>query len=132
MNTGEVYFALRGAGLDPETVSSELGVLPTRVLRKGFANAKISSWEVSSGKVSSEVVDVYDLSETVVSRLNSKAETIRRIVASTKSEAVLQVVLTISMNEQLSTPAIGFSEAVVQFVAQAGAYIDVDTYRGAS
>jgi len=132
MNTGEVYFALRGAELDPDIASSALGVLPTRVLRKGIANAKISSWELSSGEISSDVVDVYELSETVVSRLQGKAETIRRITASTQAEAVLQVVLTISMNEQLSTPAIGFSEAVVQFVAQAGAYIDVDTYRGAS
>lgn len=132
MNTGEVYFALRGAEFDPDFATSALGVRPTRELRKGFANAKISSWELSSGVISSEVVDVYELSEMVVSWLQGKADTIRRITASAQAEAVLQVVLTISLNDRLSTLGIGFSEAVAQFVAQAGAYIDVDTYRGAS
>ncbi|MBK6727664.1 MAG: DUF4279 domain-containing protein [Xanthomonadales bacterium] len=109
-----------------------MACFPRERYAKAPPNRRVSSWELSSGEVSSDVVNVYELSEKVVNQLHGKAEAIKRIAASTQSAAILQVVLTISMDEMLSTPAIGFSEAVVQFVAQAGAYIDVDTYREAS
>ena len=44
-------------------------------------------------------------------------------------EAVLEVVLWITMDETKSTPAIGFDADVLSFVVAVGATIDVDTYR---
>jgi hypothetical protein len=45
-------------------------------------------------------------------------------------EAVLEVVLTITLDETKSTPAIGFDSRVISFLHEVGASIDIDTYRG--
>jgi starvation-inducible outer membrane lipoprotein len=72
------------------------------------------------------------MSEEVVGKLAGKEEKINELVQRYDSETVLEVVLTISLNEELSTPAIGFSKKVVRFMAEVGGFIDVDTYRGES
>ena len=131
MNSGEVYFALRGASLDPSAVTTALGILPTRTLVKGEPRPKISTWELSAGKVSEQVVDVYRLSDDLVGMLADHAAAIREVAADQRADVVLQVVLTISQDERMSTPAIGFSKAVISFLASVGASIDIDTYRGA-
>lgn len=42
----------------------------------------------------------------------------------------LQVVLSISVDEQVSNPTIGLEETDVEFFGAVGASIDIDTYRG--
>jgi hypothetical protein len=64
--------------------------------------------------------------------LSGLAEAIRDAAELHSLEATMQVVLTISPDDSLSTPAIGFSKESIQFLASVGASIDVDTYRGAS
>ena len=78
------------------------------------------------------MIDVYALAEVIIAKLSGSAEAIREVAKKHRLEATLQVVLTISTNENLSTPAIGLSVECVQFLAAVGASIDVDTYHGAS
>jgi hypothetical protein len=131
MNSGEVFFSLRSPSLIPDAVTSALGVKPTRSGLRADPIPKSSFWDLSSGKVVGEVIDVYELGESVVRPLLSKAGAIRSLASEYNASVVLQVVLTISMDDRLSTPAIGFSESVVAFLSSAGASIDVDTYRAA-
>lgn len=132
MNVGEVYFALRGDSFEPEIVTRALGIEPSRVSRKASPVPKCSSWVLSSGEIVAEVIDVYAMGEAVIAKLSGSAEAIRGAQKQHGLDATLQVVLTVSPDDSLSTPAIGFSAESVQFLASVGASIDVDIYRGAS
>jgi hypothetical protein len=130
VNVGEVYFVLRGDAFDPAVVTAALGIEPSRVNRKAHYIPKRSSWELSTGKISAEIIDVYKMGESLIDKLAESADAIRSVAAEHNLEATLQVVLTVSPDDRLPTPAIGFSRESIRFLASVGASIDVDTYRG--
>ena len=126
-NEGRVYFGLFGSDFDPESL--DLGIRPTKTQRRRDPRPKHSSWILSTDKVVSNVVDIYSMSSALVQSLLPFEE---KIVAAMKAhhlEAVLEVVLTISADDSISTPAIGFDSVVVSFVSRVGGSIDIDTYR---
>jgi hypothetical protein len=129
-NEGRVYFGLFGSDFDPEAL--DLGIAPTKTQRRGNPRPKLSSWILSTEKVVSDVVDVYSMSSALVVSLAPHAESIITAMKDHNLSAVLEVVLTISPDDSISTPAIGFDASVVNFMARVGGSIDVDTYRGAS
>jgi len=130
VNEGEVYFALQAShAFDPDVITNRLGISPTRVMRKADPKPKLSSWELSSGRLVDEVVDVYAISSQLVSRLAPLAESIQRLMSELNLSAVLQVVLRITMDDRKSTPAIGFDQETIRFLSSVSASIDVDTYR---
>src|SRR5687767_6847896 len=126
-NEAEVHFGLFGE-FDPDQVS--LGVAPTRTRKKGVPGPKHSSWEYSTGKVRGEVVDVYEMASGLARALEPHTGKILEAKRALGLEAVLEVVLTFSLDEQASTPAVGFESHVISFLDSVGASIDVDTYRG--
>lgn len=129
-NEGRVYFALFGSDFDPDLL--ELGIRPTKTLRRGDPRPKHSSWILSTDTVVSDLVDVYALSTTLIESLIPHEARIVAAMKEHKLEAVLEVVLRISPDESVSTPAIGFDAPVVAFMSRVGGSIDVDTYRGVS
>lgn len=130
MNEGEVYFRLFGAAFDPDEITQRLDLVPSRTRRMGTGRHKYSAWDLSSGKVSGDVVDVYELSRSLVRQLAPKATHIREIANELQLTTVLQVVLWISMDNETSTPAIGFDQETVEFLSAVKASIDIDTYKG--
>jgi len=129
-NEGRVYFGLFGDDFDPESLS--IGVSPTRTTRKGSPVPKQSSWIYSSDKIQSDLIDVYEISSSVVNVLKPHAHRIREAIQEHNLEAVLEVVITITPDDSVSTPAVGFDSAVISFLQEVGASIDVDIYRGES
>jgi len=129
-NEGEVYFGLWGDNFDPTTLS--LGVEPTKTQRKADPRPKYSSWVVSTGKVRADLIDVYEMSSSLIAKLEPHTGKIIAAMKDHSLEAVLQVVLTITPNDQISTPAVGFDSRVISFLNKVGASIDIDTYRGES
>jgi len=129
MNEGYVYFAIKGDDFDPDLATEVLGIQPTSITRKGDPYPRFSIWKISTEKVTAEVIDVFEMSEAVVSLLEHKAHEIGKFVQEHNLHAVLEVVLWISMNDSLSTPAIGFDRKVIEFLYKTGAVIDIDTYR---
>ncbi len=129
-NEGEVYFGLWGADFDPALLS--LGVEPTEIQRKGDPRPKRSSWVLSIGNVRADFIDVYEMSSALIAKLEPHADRIIKAMKEHSLEAVLEVVLTITPNDQISTPAIGFDSHVISFLNKVGASIDIDTYRGES
>ena len=89
---------------------------------------KHTSWEVSSGRVESAVIDIYAMSSALISRLQAHADKIVQAKRQFGLTAYLEVVLWISVDEATSTPAIGFDMNVISFLYAVGAHIDVDTY----
>lgn len=128
-NACEVYFALFGTDFDPDEVTEIVGLQPTETKRRADPIPKHSSWTVSEGKVEGDVIDVYDLSNSLISKIAPYKAEIIRAKQSFGLDAVLEVVLWISTDESISTPAIGFESEVISFLSDIGASIDVDTYR---
>ena len=106
------------------------GVAPTRTRKKAHPVPKHSSWDYSSGKLCSEVIDVYPMASLVVRALEPHADKIEKAKAKYSLEAVPQVVLVISPDPKASMPAVGFDPHVISFLNSVGASIDIDTYRG--
>ena len=129
-NEGEVYFGLFGDDFDPESLS--IGIAPTRVRRKAHPTPKRSSWVYSTGRVRDDAIDVYEMASSLVATLEPHADRIVDAKRAYGLEAVLEVVLTITLDQTKSTPAIGFDSRVISFLNKVGASIDIDTYRGES
>lgn len=131
---GEVYFAMYGDDFDPAEVSIYVGSAATDVHRKGQRRPDVplprySSWAVSTGRVESDVIDVYEMSEQLVQQLLPFVQKLVEAKRVFNLWCVFQVVLWIDQNEDASMPAIGFDPAVIQFIHAVGANIDIDTYR---
>lgn len=128
----EVYFCLNG-DFDPEEITSELGIDPTSQSKKGekgkyAKELSFSSWIFSTGRVVSDEIDIYDLSEKLISKIEHKEGIIKELNLKRNYQAKLQVVVLLSSNKDVSTPAIGFSQKVIQFLNQVNALIDIDLY----
>jgi hypothetical protein len=132
MNEGEVYFALYADEFDPDEVTKIIGIEPTKTRRKGNPIPRCTFWEYSTGKIEDEVVDVYEMSSSLVATLVPHADKIIQAKERFGLQAVLEVVLTVTPDESKSTPTIGFEAEVIAFVHNVGATIDIDTYRGES
>ncbi len=77
-----------------------------------------------------ELIDVYQMASSLVGKLAPHIEGILQAQKRFGLEAVLEVVLTISPDDSISTPSIGFERDVIEFAHRTGAIIDIDTYRG--
>jgi hypothetical protein len=128
-NEGEVYFGLIGGDFDPKEMSAFLGIEASRAKKKSEPRPKVSYWCISSGKVIGEIVDVYQMSADLLKIVKPYKEKIILAKEQFQVDAYLEVVLRISTDESISTPAIGFDRDIIQFLNEVGATIDVDTYR---
>jgi len=129
-NEGEVYFALFGDAFDPASLS--IGVAPSRIKRKANPSPKQSSWIFSTGKIYSDLIDIYEMASSIVTALEPYADRILEAKEKHSLDAVFEIVLTISPDDKTPTPAIGFDSRVISFLNTVGASIDIDTYRGES
>ena len=133
-STGEVYLNLFGDAFNPDDVSQYIGLVGARVRRIGEKRPevpipRVSSWSFSTGKVEDEVIDVYAMSEALITKL---APYLERIVEAKRKfglTCILQVVLWIDQDETKSMPATGFEHTVIDFLHTVGGTIDIDTYR---
>ena len=132
-NEGRVYFALDGDDFNPDELTEFLGIVPTSVMRKGskIPNKipRTSSWQLSTDNVVGECVDVFEMSMEVINKLKAKKDLIIEAKERFNLSPRFEVVLWFSMNEEHSTPAIGFEVEVVKFLGAIGAVIDIDTYK---
>lgn len=130
LNEGYVYFGLRGDDFDPAEVSAIVGIKPTLAKRKGSPLPKISYWQYGTERQKAELIDVSDLSSRLIKDLSPHVDGILKAKKQFNLEAVLEVVLTVSPDDSVSTPAIGFEKDVIDFLHKVGGTIDIDTYRG--
>ena len=132
-NEGRVYFALDGDDFNPDDITNILGIKPTSVMKKwtkifGKAPAK-SSWALSSENITNEFIDVFAMAESIVNKIKPKKQEIIEVTKKYNLVPRLEVVLWFSIDEEHSTPAIGFEASTIQFLGEIGAFIDIDTYK---
>jgi hypothetical protein len=132
-NEGRVYFALDGDDFEPDVVTEILGILPTSVMRKG---SKIpnklpakNSWELSTENVVNDYIDVFAMAESITDTLVPIKDELKGVIETYNLVPRLEVVLWFSVNEEHSTPAIGFEPSTLSFLGEIGAFIDIDTYK---
>lgn len=136
-NEGYVYFGVRG-DFDVDAFTAMSGLQPTTAWNKGQRDPKrglpmVALWDFGPDRTvtdsADDLVDVYALSESLIDLLEPSTDRIAAALAQFGATATLQVVLRISIDDRLSTPAIGFSPKVISFLHRVGASIDIDTYR---
>lgn len=133
-SNGKVYLGLYGDNFDPKEISALIGLTPTRSARRGERNAvvplpKESGWQFSLGEIEADVIDVYEMSNSLIEHLKPYESKIVEAVRAFELFAVLQVVLWIDQDQTVSMPAIGFKRPFLDFLTAVGATIDIDTYR---
>ncbi|MFY0592964.1 DUF4279 domain-containing protein [Roseivirga sp.] len=127
-----VYFAFQGDDYDPKLVTTELGIEPTDAWRTGepgkyIQQQKYSCWQLKS--TSDELLDMDKLVNEVVSQLSEKIELINNLKQRINLDTVLAIVIYIDVNEEQSTPYLGHSSEVINFLHRTGTTTDVDIYR---
>lgn len=131
-NKGRAYFALVGYHFDPADITRLLGLEPTTVddagARSGLDKPVISSWELSTEVVTGDEdeVDVYKLTETILKQLEPAKDKIIDVCKSHNLSPRLGVALTLSIDKNESSPEVGFGARMVRFLADIGAFINVE------
>lgn len=68
------------------------------------------------------------MSNEIVNRLKDKKDLLIEAIERFNVIPRLEVVLSFSMNDDISMPAIGFDAETVKFLGELGALIDIDSY----
>ncbi len=128
-NTGRVYFTLAGYQFDPDDITRLLGIEPTSVHAAGASSGMdrpaISSWELSTDKVTDEV-DIYKLTDMLIKQLEPVKEKILQVIEGYNLSPRIGVVLLLSVDKDESSPDVGFGARAVRFLAEIGAFINVE------
>lgn len=128
-NKGRAYFALLGYHFNPDDITRLLGIEPTSVnaagAYSGLDKPVISSWELSTETVAGEV-DVFSLTDIIVKQLEPIKEKIVGVCKSHNLSPRLGVALTLSVDKNESTPQVGFGARTIRFLADTGAFIEVE------
>jgi len=128
-NEGRAYFTLAGYHFNPENITRLLDLKPTSVdasgARSGLDKPVISLWELSTDTVTNEV-DVYKLTDTLIKQLEPVKEKIIEVIKSHNLSPRIGIVLVLSTDKDKSVPEVGFGARTVKFLADIGAFINVE------
>ena len=128
-NKGRAFFALAGYHFNPDDITRLLGIEPTSIdasgARSGLDNPVLSYWELSTDTVTDDV-DVYKLTESIIKQLDPVKEKILQVAKSHNLSPRIGVVLELSVDKEESVPDVGFGARTIRFLADIGAFINVD------
>lgn len=128
-NQARVHFTLAGYHFDPDDITRLLGIQPTSINAAGAASGLdkpvISSWELSTDTVIGDV-DVYDLTAKLIKQVEPAREKILQVIKSHNLSPRIEVVLVLSTDSDESVPEVGFGARTIRFLADIGAFINVD------
>jgi len=128
-NKGRAYFALMGYHFNPDDITQLLGIEPTSInaagAYSGLDKPVISSWELSSDTISGEV-DLFDLTDIIVKKLDPLKGKIVEVCKSHNLSPRLGIVLTLSVDKDAPSPEVGFGARTIRFLADTGSFINVE------
>lgn len=120
---------LAGYHFDPDQVTKHLGLQPTSVdasgARSDLNKPVLSSWELSTETVNGDI-DVYKLTDNLIKKIEPVKDKILAICKSHNLSPRLNLVLVLSTDKDESVPDVGFGGRTVRFLADIGAFINVD------
>jgi hypothetical protein len=128
-----VYFALNGDEFDPDIITQKLGIEPTSSNKKGDQGTYnpalgYSSWKYSTQR-NQEYLEVDRLVDEIVNLFYNKIEIINQLKTELNLHSVLQIVLDIDINPEISTPSLGYHLKTIEFLYTTKTETDVDLYK---
>ena len=128
-NQARAYFGLSGYHFNPDDITRIIGLEPTSVNNGGMTGSldkpSISSWELSTDTISDDV-DVYELIEVILKQLEPAKEKILQVIKSHNLSPRVGVVMVLSVDKDESVPDVGFGARSIRFMAELGAFINVE------
>ena len=128
-NEGRAYFTLSGYHFNPDDITQLLGIEPTKVDASGATSELdrpvISSWELSTETITGDV-DVFELTNELIKQVEPAKEKILQVIKSHNLSPRIGVVLVLSVDKDESVPDVGFGARTIRFLAEIGAFINVD------
>ena len=128
-NEARVHFTLAGYHFNPDHVTQHLGLQPTSVdasgARSDLSKPVLSSWELSTETVTGDI-DVYKLTDDLIKKIEPVKDKILEICKSHNLSPRLNLILILSIDKTESVPDVGFGGKTVRFLADIGAFINVD------
>jgi hypothetical protein len=131
-NKGRAFFALCGYHFNPDDITRLLGIEPTSInaagAHSGLDKPVISSWELSTEMVNSDEseVDIYKLTDNILKQLEPIKDKIVEVCKSHNLSPRMGVVLSLSVDKNESSPEVGFGARTIRFLADIGAFINID------
>jgi len=71
-------------------------------------------------------IDVYKMSEKLIKKIEPAKEKILQVIKSHNLSPRIGVVLVLSIDKNVSAPDVGFGARTIRFLAEIGAFIDMD------
>ena len=128
-NQARAHFTLAGYHFNPDVITKHIGIQPTSVDASGahsdLSKPVLSSWELSTGTVSDNI-DVYKLTDDLIKKIEPVKDKILEICKSHNLSPRLNLILVLSVDKTESVPDVGFGGKTVRFLADIGAFINVD------
>ena len=128
-NKGRAYFALGGYHFNPDDITRLLGIEPTSVdasgANSGLDKPVISSWELSTDNTTDDV-DVYKLTDIIIKQIEPVKDKILQVIKSHNLSPRVGVVLVLSVDKDETSPDVGFGARTIRFLADIGAFINVE------
>jgi hypothetical protein len=128
-NQARAYFTLSGYHFNPDDITRLLGIQPSSVdaagAHSGLDKPVISSLELSTDTTTDDV-DVYKLTDSIIKQLEPVREKILQVIKSHNLSPRIGVVLVLSVDKNESAPDVGFGARTIRFLADIGAFINVD------
>lgn len=128
-NQARAYFTLSGYHFNPDDITRLLGIQPTSINAAGASSGLdkpvISSWELSTATVTDDV-DVYELTRNLIKQVEPAKEKILQVIKSHNLSPRIGLVLVLSIDKNESAPDVGFGARTIRFLADIGAFIDVN------
>ena len=112
-----------------DDITCLLGIEPTSINASG-ANSRldkpvISSWELSTETITDDI-DIYKLTDSLLKKIEPAKEKILQVVKSHNLSPRIGVVLVLSAEKGENHPDVGFGARTIRFLANIGAFINVD------
>ena len=128
-NEARAHFTLAGYHFNPDHVTQHLGIQPTSVDASGansdLSKPALSSWELSTETVTGDI-DVYKLTDDLIKKIEPVKDKILEICKSHNLSPRIDLVLVLSVDKAESVPDVGFGGRTIRFLADIGAFINVD------
>ena len=128
-NKARAHFTLAGYHFNPDQITQHLGIQPTSVdasgARSDLSKPVLSSWELSTETVTGDI-DVYKLTDDLIKKNEPVKGKILEICKSHNLSPRIDLVLVLSVDKTESVPDVGFGARTIRFLADIGAFINVD------
>ena len=128
-NTARAYFMLAGYHFDPDNITRLLEIKPTKIdasgARSGLDTPVLSTWEVSTETFFDDI-DVYKITDELIKQIEPVKEKILQVVKSHNLSPRIGVVLVLSTDKDETIPEVGFGARTIRFLAELGAFINVE------